>query len=66
MKYRFLAGICFVCSSLFLGCSQPESHDLSVEGIWICTTETAFDFPEHVPIEIKKVALQWKWKLCGA
>jgi hypothetical protein len=46
MKYRFLAGICFVCSSLFLGCIQPESHDLSVEGIWICTTETAFDFPE--------------------
>ncbi len=46
MKYRFLAGICFVCSSLFLGCSQPESHDPSLEGIWICTPETAFDFPE--------------------
>ncbi|RLE03091.1 MAG: hypothetical protein DRJ13_04865 [Bacteroidetes bacterium] len=46
MKYRFLAGICIVCSSLFWGCSQPEPQTTSIEGIWVCTLETALDYPE--------------------
>jgi len=43
---RLLAGICLVCTSLFLECSQSEPHYPSLEGLWVCTPETAFDYPE--------------------
>ncbi len=46
MKCRRLAGCCLGCLFLLLGCSHPEPQILSLEGIWISTPETAFDYPE--------------------
>ena len=45
MKNRYYAGTCVSCLVLLLGCSQPEPQKPFVEGIWVCTPETAFDYP---------------------
>jgi CubicO group peptidase (beta-lactamase class C family) len=46
MQYRHLAGISLTCLVLLLGCSQPDPRNLSIEGIWTGTPETALDYPE--------------------
>lgn len=46
MKYRSLAGSCLTWLVLLFGCSQPEPQIPSIEGIWVCTPETALDYPE--------------------
>lgn len=46
MKYRFSAWIWIAALILLVGCSEPQPESLSVEGIWVCTPETAFDYPE--------------------
>ncbi len=46
MKYRFIVWIWIAGLALHFGCSQPEPKNHSVEGIWVCTPETAYDYPE--------------------
>lgn len=46
MKYRCLAGSGLACLILLLGCAQEEPQNQSLLGIWVCTPETAFDYPE--------------------
>ena len=46
MKYRCLTGSCLAWLVLLSGCSQPEPQIPSIEGIWVCTPETALDYPE--------------------
>ena len=46
MKYRCLTGSCFAWLVLLFGCSQPDPKIPSIEGIWVCTPETALDYPE--------------------
>lgn len=46
MIYRILAGSGLACLILLLGCVRQESQNQSLEGIWVCTPETALDYPE--------------------